>query len=510
MKCLSQGALLPQEVYSLLPYIENFVKEASLCKSVDGYLTMLDTLLYSIEDYYGRGRARSIVEKIFECDEIRNALRPLINYIDKVEQLALSDPRHNTTRRYLDLIIETLKSQEPVEKSLEVIRPRIGELLEAPTGYTYSAYSTIIEPVETQHGRRGIYKSGRRRSVKRTAVLALGLITLIALVLIVLFNFNLFNITLINNNALNNTGVSTSPTREPSHIFPPYPQYTLDYKVTSSLVLIDIRSEVYGSHIPQTKVDAILWLMDWASRNLEYGRADGRKVNLTVTELPLITINYPALAPEEVLRLKRGTCIDLSLFYATALLSVNVTPVYVVVFENENHAVVGVEVDGVLYIIEATNPSIPPSEFADYLEYIEGYKAGSHRSIRIFELSVSGRDVIYIPLNYLGTTLFTPEKYVNDTLPPTINRDIAEAIAKESGLLVTESAKDAWMLKISIPPSTPFNSSHPITRLYTPVFKEWWVKYYARLVLDVVGADRYKYKYIWVEVSGDDIVVYFS
>jgi len=250
--------------------------------------------------------------------------------------------------------------------------------------------------------------------------------------------------------------------------------------------------------------------MAWASRNLEYGRADGRKVNLTVTELPLITINYPALAPEEVLRLKRGTCIDLSLFYATALLSVNVTPVYVIIFWDKNHAVVGVEVDGVLYIIEATNPTIPPSEFADYLEYIEGHKAGSHRSIRIFELRVSGRDVIYIPLNYLRTTLSIPEKYVNNTLTPTINRDIAEAIAKESGLLVTESVKDTWRQKITIPPSTLLDSSHPITRLYTPVFKEWWVRYYARLVLDVVGADIYKYKYIWVEVSGDDVVVYLS
>jgi hypothetical protein len=467
MKCLSQGALLPQEVYSLLPYIENFVKEASLRKSVDGYLTILDTLLYTVEDYYGRGRARSIVEKIFECDEIREALRPLINYVDKVEQLALSDPRHSTTRRYFDLIIETLKSQKPIEKSLEVIRPRIEELLEAPTGYTYSAYSTMMEPVETRHGRRGIYKSGRRRWTKHTAGLVLGLITLVALVLIVLFNFNLFNTAL----------------------------YTLDNRVTSSLVLINIRSEVYGSDVPQTKVDAILRLMAWASRNLEYGRADGRKVNL-VTELPLITIKYPALAPEEVLRLKRGTCIDLSLFYATALLSVNVTPVYVIILQDKNHAVVGVEVDGVLYIIEATNPSIPPSEFADYLEYIGGYKAGSHRSIRVFELRVSGGDVIYIPLNSLGITLLIPEKYVNDTLPPTINRDIAEAIAKESGLLVTESVKGTRRLKITIPPSTLPESSHPITRLYTPVFKEWWVRYYARLVLEVIGADRYKYKYI--------------
>ena len=62
-----------------------------------------------------------------------------------------------------------------------------------------------------------------------------------------------------------------------------YSLYIPDY-VTSIQTLMDIRREVYGSYIPQSKVEAVLWLMSWASKNLEYGEANGRKINLSSIE----------------------------------------------------------------------------------------------------------------------------------------------------------------------------------------------------------------------------------
>jgi len=515
MKCLIPDSRVPQDIYPFLQFIRSFTKETPLYRTIDGYLTKLDTLFYSVEDYYGREKASKVVEKILECEELREALRPLANYINEVEELA-SNVRHAPTLRYLDILLKTLKELEPADKLLEVTKSKHVESLDE------THYSFVLEPGEattTQQKSNALaveknsvsssVDEGSGISITRAIsftifIIQIGVITILVLIGL----FNSINQPSTPSYSESNYGYSSS-----------YSLYIPDYKVTSIQTLMDIRREVYGNYIPQSKVEAVLWLMSWASKNLKYGEANGRKINLSSIESPPpleIIVNYPALAPEEVLRGKRGTCIDLSLFYATALISVNATPVYVIILKDAEHAVTGIEIDGVLYIIEATNPDIPPSEFSDYIEYLKPYKVrfDPPSNVKVFELQVSGELVTYhdLTLSLASSSrslLF--EKYMNDTLPPTFARDIAEAIAVEKGLLVSEYAKNAPILMLNLHPglvSPQTNKSYPITRLYTPVFNEWWVKYYASEISTEI--EPYRYKYIWVEVLGDVVFVYLA
>jgi len=81
----------------------------------------------------------------------------------------------------------------------------------------------------------------------------------------------------------------------------------------------------------------------------------------------------------------------------------------------------------------------------------------------------------------------------------------------ERGLHVSEYAKNTWIMKLNLHPgliSHETNKSYPITRLYTSVFNEWWVKYYALGISPLI--EPFSYKYIWVEVLGDDVFVYLA
>jgi hypothetical protein len=514
MKCLTPDSRVPPHIYPFLQFTRNFAKEAPLYRTIDGYLTKLDTLFYSVEDYYGREKAGKIIEKILECEELREALRPLANYINEVEELA-SNVRHAPTLRYLDILLKTLKELEPVDKLLEVTKSKHVESLDE------THYSFVLEPGEattTQQMSNALaveknsadsVDEGSGISITRAISFTI-FITQIAVItiLVLICLFNSINQPSTPSYSESNYGYSSS-----------YSLYIPDYKVTSIQTLTDIRREVYGSYIPQSKVEAVLWLMSWASKNLEYGEANGRKINLSSIVIPSplqFIVNYPALAPEEVLREKRGTCIDLSLFYATALISVNATPVYVIILEDAEHAVTGIEIDGVLYVIEATNPKIPPSEFSDYIEYLEPYKVRFDlpSNVKVFELRVSGELVTYhdltLSFSFSSRSLLL-EKYMDDTLPSSFARDIAEAIAVEKGLLVSEYAKNAPILMLNLHPglvSPQTNKSYPITRLYTPVFNEWWVKYYASEISTEI--EPYRYKYIWLEVLGDVVFVYLA
>jgi hypothetical protein len=513
MKCLTPDSRVSPDIYPFLQFIRNFAKEAHLYRTIDGYLTKLDTLFYSVEDYYGREKAGKIVEEILECEELREALRPLANYINEVKELA-SNVRHAPTLRYLDILLKTLKELEPVDKLLEVTRSKHVESLDE-THYSFVLETEDATKTQQKNNALAVEKNSASSSVDEGSgisitraisftlfIIQIGIIAIIVLI-------GLFS-------SINQP--STPSYSESNYYYSlSYSLYIPDYKVTSIQTLMDIRREVYGNYTPHSKVEAVLWLMSWASKNLEYGEANGRKINLSSIELPLMNIvNYPALAPEEVLRGKRGVCIDLSLFYATALISVNATPVYVIILKDAKHAVTGIEIDGVLYIIEATNPDIPPSEFSDYIEYLKPYKVrfDPPSNVKVFELEVSGELVTYHDLTLsfaYGSRSLLFEKYMNDTLPPTFARDIAEAIAVEKGLLVSKYAKNAPILMINLQPgqvSPQTNKSYPITRLYTPVFNEWWVKYYASAISTEI--EPYRYKYIWVEVMGDNVLLYLA
>lgn len=517
MKCLSEDIVSLEEIYPFLLYIKILVKEAPLYTSIDGYLTKLDTLFYSVEDYYGRGKAREIVKAILECDELREALRPLANYISEVEKLVLNDPRHLPTRRYLDLLIKTLKRIEPLEKPLEITRPRTLEPSRAEPHYI-QMHVAELPRFELEEQMRNRYDwthkaEPKKREGNKLRVVALGILAIVIMAFITLGYPGLLDSWINPSNQSTASRSTYTPPHEPT-----VPSST----VTSIQTLWEIRREVYGNYTPKSAVETILRLIDWALVNLEYGDGVGRKINLTKQSYMFsntlkVQKYYPVLAPEEVLRNRRGMCIDLSVFYAVALLSVNVSPVYIIVFDDFDHAVLGVEINNTLYVIEATNPMNPPSELSDYVNYVLGSKMKLeytylYDTISVFKLYVSDSHVVYIEYPSL-TVLYDVklDEYRDDTLPASLGASIAQAIAQMKGLVVSETVKYNWKTSFTLYPGylqSMSNETHPLTRLYTPVFNEWWIKYYVTIVSNIV--DPNTYRYIWVDVQGDNVNVYLA
>jgi|GEM_PF-891158 hypothetical protein len=178
VKCSSSDPSVDSKIYLMLPYIERFVAETSTCKSVDCYLIKLDSLIYRIEDYFGRERALIVFDKMLKCEEIRESLRPLAGYASEAERLVLSDPRHKLTRKYRDLILTTLKELEPMEKPLGVIRPPLirierGEETVEPRRF---------KPPITPHIQEPTHISGRGTMRKKLIVIIAFLILAAVLV----------------------------------------------------------------------------------------------------------------------------------------------------------------------------------------------------------------------------------------------------------------------------------------------------------------------------------------
>jgi len=122
MECLNIDYRADPDLFTALDSIRLFISEASTCKSIDCYLMKLSTLINSVEETFGN-KAEEVFRKILLCNEVRDSLRPLVEHIEVVESLALTDPRHRPVKRYMNLLITTLGTLQSTSKILEITRP---------------------------------------------------------------------------------------------------------------------------------------------------------------------------------------------------------------------------------------------------------------------------------------------------------------------------------------------------------------------------------------------------
>ena len=116
------------EIHVLLDHIKAFVNEARSCRSVDGYLTVLGTLVSRIEALF-RDRSAEVFEKVLNCEEVITAIAPLADYLPQVKFLMMRDPRHAKLRTYLDALVSYLqRSPVRVRRELELKRPSLHDL----------------------------------------------------------------------------------------------------------------------------------------------------------------------------------------------------------------------------------------------------------------------------------------------------------------------------------------------------------------------------------------------
>jgi hypothetical protein len=485
MKCLSPDPSVSPQVYIISPYIKKFVVGVSTSRTIDGYLTKLDSLIYVIEDYFGEETASMVVGDVLRCEEVRESLRPLAGHVREVERLVLSDPRHKLSRKHIDLILATLEELTPVGEPLDAIRPPIFEVEEesvekprvtTPPIAAYAWDST---------------RSGRRGSWPGVSVKVVVLLILVA-VLAISVAFLTYNL--------------------PDNLPDLQALITPSGRVSSVEVLEEVRRAVYGDKLPSSSVEAVVILLSWVEKNIRYGEVSEGRAWLCTND----NVCYRALSPKELLVIRTGVCIDQAVFMATALLSVNVSPVYIITFDEINHAVAGVVIDNTLFILDQR---FPPIEFSDYMEFLKHIRGSPIRDVKVFEFYRTARGVDY-RMSELPKWV-SLESYERDMLPAKIAHDIGTIVEARRGVTVSKIARETASLIISLDIKVTLeilfiNKQYPIARFYTPTFHNGWVEYYAEYVIKQMDLARHEYawkgafRYIWVEIVNDGLVVYLA
>jgi hypothetical protein len=122
----------------------------------------IGTLFGRIEDDFGLEKSEKVVSKVLKCDEVREALRPLRNYIAPAEKMIMEDPRHARLQRYLPLLIPNIMELAPIKMRLEMKREplsqlegkRVGEFFPTPV----KVYSSKEEEAKRKK-KRGIFQA---------------------------------------------------------------------------------------------------------------------------------------------------------------------------------------------------------------------------------------------------------------------------------------------------------------------------------------------------------------
>lgn len=156
--------------------VGRFVNEVSRASTIDTYLIKMSTLLYSVKDLY---KDDISILAVFRCREVVEALSPLTNYIDQVEEIIKTDPRHRSLRPYLDYILAAIRLSlqlSPSNKALTTKRPA--------TWYAeYMEKSGEIEAAVKKVQVEVVPKKRRRRALPLVAVLLM----LVAIAVIISF-----------------------------------------------------------------------------------------------------------------------------------------------------------------------------------------------------------------------------------------------------------------------------------------------------------------------------------
>lgn len=512
MRCLS-GERQDPVIGDVRKPIELFVSEAKVIRSVDGYLIAVGLLLSRLRDLYpSEQENREVLRRVLECDEVREALRPLARYLDAVGTKLLTDPRHRGIARYADMLLSTLMELEPTTEELQITRPPM-------------VYVERYEPRVGEDSRRRVFpvvagerlrgRSVHELSPKRTRVREVrarrAIVITLALVAALLTLF------LISGNA------PSTPLSSGGELTLTIPTLIPIQGIPDKVNVLDVgdlnyvRSSVYGSRFPSSVQEAVLGVWSWLSENFKHvDELDPLSSQYALyktlsaeknSKVKLCSgyICYPALSPSTLLLVKVGKCIDHAVFVAVTLLSVNVSPTYVIMLNEVRHAVAGIVVDGVLFIIEQ---GLPPIEYADYVEYLLGF---SPKSLTVFELRVEYGKVFYREVRLPEVTA---ESYLEDRPPSDIAYEIASKVGTRLGVRISPYVKHVPRVKLSFTPyAVPLGSQQPViptTKLYTPLFRELWIEYLVRQLLDFILKLEGSYSYLWVEVKGDGLEVYLA
>jgi len=478
--------------------LEMFIHEVCSARSVDGILTKFTTFVLRLEDLFRNcADARRVFEKVLMCEELQDVLAVLASYSEFVEQFIYSNPRFKPLISYADILLVSLRRTEapvqaptpqpsysPRSRRIEIVRPA-----------TFQIEHMETRPAEAGERRaeakpKPIKLKKERRLLRRTAIIAIAVVVAIAL------------LTAIYLLALASRRASTAPAEF-------IPQTVLSSKkLFEASALNDIRRAVYGYDLPRSADEAVWRALEWVSKNIIYDDAlsTARLVGDGGLEL-CDKVCYTAQHPLSTLANRRGVCIDYAVLIATALLSVNISPVYILTFEHPSHAAAAVAIGSTVFVLDQAPP---PIELEDYFSYIVQNSTGI--SFTVFELGTERSYVVYRRALLNGLA----ESYSFDTTPSSVVIAALYEAAEELGVAPSEEAREGLprleaKITVNAPKLSTTSRSYPMWALYTPVFHKQWVSYTANIIVKAVESERGKdWRYMWAELVNSSLVVYLS
>jgi len=506
LKCLA-GYHEDMDLFIASRALELFVYEATATRSIDGLLTKLTTLVLRLEDLFkDRPRAGRVFEKILKCDEVLEPLRVLASYRDFIESLVFSNPRFRPLVAYVSILLSALNSVKPVEKHVELVRPATFQIEYSERARGYGLPEEGREAFEQRefekkpasYAKAGLLPQRGRRLRKILAIVAIVILIIVVFYIATRFALSTPYGAIGHSTSTSQGGYET--TALPIYVTLPSP---VSNKFFESSVLNIVKRAVYGYELPRGVEEAVWKALEWASKNIVYGEAvTGNSIRLCSD-----VICYTAQHPLSTLANMRGVCIDYAVLIATALLSVNITPVYILTFERPSHAAVAVAIGSTVFVLDQTPP---PIELEDYFSYVVQNTTGI--SFTVFELGIERGYVVYRRALLNGLT----ESYSFDTMPSSVVTVALYKAAEKLGIAPSEEAREGLprleaKIIVNAPKLSTSSKSYPVWVLYTPVFHKQWVSYTADIIVKAVESEQGKgWRYMWAELSNNNLVVYLS
>ncbi len=241
------------------------------------------------------------------------------------------------------------------------------------------------------------------------------------------------------------------------------------------------------------KIWLVLW---WVSSNIRYNYTKARQRTFCV-QTPYVTL----------LR-KSGVCVDYAVLTAALLLYLNVSPVYIVVLKNIDHAVVIVKVNGTPFVLDQ---HLPPIEIQDYAQYLAGLR--SFNNVTIYELAKVGDKIL---IRKLYKNIFKlVDDYPEDNVSRQLVDDVMKLIDEATGLVPDRSLKlleqvniYTFRLKRLVGIVIGNRAIYvPLFKLYDPKFEKEWAQWIASMIMKELSSEFRRNTRFWITINSTYISV---
>ncbi|MCD6301125.1 MAG: hypothetical protein J7L82_03540 [Staphylothermus sp.] len=235
--------------------------------------------------------------------------------------------------------------------------------------------------------------------------------------------------------------------------------------------------------------DLVWKLLEWIDENTEY---------------EYIYAIYDVKTPIEFYYERIGICADYAVFTASALLAGGFNETYILEFNTieEAHATAGVEINGVLYILDQR---LPVYEWNDYVEYV--FKPeGTVMQILKISLDEHGSSVIEIrPINPNQLMIMNkyPDTYPSDTIPEQLVHDAMTILSNKLGFTYTSSCLYNQYYRWEL-------LDWEVLKAYTPLFHRQFASLLASTIEKYLYSDLSKARCVWSTIKDNTLYIYIG